>query len=353
MKVGMDVPAAVELYAVHLTMRESIQSGQTVASYCSAVVKMLKDEGIVHDPKAEVYTPRVSNIIAGFSRICEAKKPEKRFCVRICYCFAQYMWVINRIRQKFNNQPAFMCELLGFAAFHWAAAPRIGEMLHAPITAAMASRLQDLGRLLDLERPKGIMTANVAFIYDGGKPPVPSGHHPPAGAIGVAFFALGKKNEVGILGCRGYPAVPAGVDQKYCPVALFNAAVTRFAPEQAGYLFDAWPTKRFLIRDLTSVMKEVAFAHGLDPNRFTPHCSRIGAIKHLQKHGISGHLQALHLGHGSEASKAAYDHSGFDDLLLLQPALFDPTVGNVDELRFVYMSDKRPFFVQEVPHADE
>jgi len=226
-------------------------------------------------------------------------------------------------------------------------------MLYAPQTAAMTSKLISLGRLTDLERPKGILTANVGFIYAGGKPPVLAGNSPPTGAIGVAFFALGKKNEVGVVGCRGFPAVPADIEQRYCPVALLNIAVTRFTPNKVGYLFDAWPSKSRLIRELTSVMKDVAFANGLDEKRFTPHSSRIGAIKHLQKHGISGHLQALHLGHGSEASKAAYDHSGFDDLLLLQPALFDTSVGNIDELLFVYMPDKRPFFVQEESHADE
>lgn len=84
-------------------------------------------------------------------------------------------------------------------------------------------------------------------------------------------------------------------------------------------------------------MKEVAFANMLDPKRLTSHCTRIGAIKHMQEHDISVHTQAMHLGHSNVSSKAAYDHAGFGDILGLQQALFDSKVGDMDEMRFVYM----------------
>lgn len=337
MKLGMDVPTAIERYVESLSMKQSIQSGQTVASYTSAVVDMLKTEGIVLDPKVEVYTPRVTGIISGFGRLCESKKPERRLRVRLCYCFSQFMLVADHIRLKYQTQGALRDELLAFAGFHWGAAPRINEILHAPRSAGMVVKIQSLGRILDIEKEKGILTNNLAFIYPVGKSPIPAGSRPDEGAIGVGFFTLSKRNNTGITGCRGYPAAPVGVASKYCPVKLLHAMVRLHPPQPGGYLFDSFPNKKRLITELGNAMKEVAYANMLDPKRFTPHCTRIGAIKHMQEHGISGHTQAMHLGHSNESSKAAYDHAGFGDILGLREALFDSKVGDMDEMRFVYM----------------
>lgn len=337
MKPGMDVPTAIERYIEFLTMKKSIQSGQTVASYTSAVVDMLKTEGIVHDPKLEVYTPRVTGIISGFGRLCESKKPERRLRVRLCYCFSQFMLVADHIRLKYQAQGALRDELLAFAGFHWGAAPRINEILHTPLSTGVLDKIHSLGRVAEIEKEKGILTNNLAFIYPVGKPPSPAGNKPDCGAIGVGFFTLSKRNNTGITGCRGFPAAPVGVDDKYCPVKLLHTMVRRHSPQPGGYLFDSFPNKKRLIVELGKAMKEVAYANMLDPKRFTPHCTRIGAIKHMQEHGISGHTQAMHLGHSNVSSKAAYDHAGFGDVLGLREALFDSKVGDMDEMRFVYM----------------
>lgn len=209
MKPGMDVPTAIERYVEFLTMMKSIQSGQTVASYTSAVADTLKTEGIVHDPKLEVYTPRVTGIISGFGRLCESKKPERRLRVRLCYCFSQFMLVADHIRLKYQAQGALRDELLAFAGFHWGAAPRINEILHTPLSTGVLDKIHSLGRVAEIEKEKGILTNNLAFIYPVGKPPTPAGSNPDYGAIGVGFFTLSKRNNTGITGCRGIPLHPS------------------------------------------------------------------------------------------------------------------------------------------------
>ena len=336
MEIGMDIPNAVELYLAELSLDSNIKSGQTLASNCSAVADMLKKEGIVTNTLTEIYVPSVSNMIAGFRQLCESKMPEKRMRSRIGYHFQQFMLVIDHIRKRFVSDQILLIEMLAFAAFHFGAAPRVSEILFKPLGQQEKQRLAALGRDPNLGKAKGVRSDALAFLYEG-KQIVASCHRPPPGAIAVGFFATGKRNTIGVTGLRGFPAAPEEVNKKYCMVKMMLDAARTFSPSPFGYFFDTFPHKACLIKELSSIMKLVALELGLDPKRFNMHCTRVGTISHLQEHGIDAHTQARHLGHASIDSKATYERASFANILGLQKAKYDVNVGNIDELRFVYM----------------
>jgi predicted XRE-type DNA-binding protein len=330
----MDVGYAMEMFVAHVSMKASIKSGQTLASYCSAVVNGLKRRGIVHDPKTEVYTYNVKTAISSFRKECEALQPERRLKVRIAYGYNLFKKVISAIRKVYADQPARAAQSSAYAGLHFGSSARISELMNKKMSEAKKSRLISMNRRLDIERDKGLRSANVGFAYPA-KGPVLAHNRPPRGANAVAFFGFSKRNQAGITGVRGFPANDA--EPEFCPVRMLQEQVAKYPPHHDGFLLNTWPNRATLESDLKWAMKRVAVDNGLDPKRFTPHSTRIGAIMAMQAHGVDERTQALQLGHANFTSKDAYDHSGLTEIRKLASVKYDDKVGPIDEIRFVYM----------------
>jgi len=325
---------AMEMYVAKLSLTPSIQSAQTIASYCSAVVDGLKLNGISHNPKVDIYTFRVTQTIKACAKICTARAPEKRFRTRILYVYNLYMQVMDTLDKSLALCPRRCEQSKTFAAIHFGLSCRIGELIHKPMTENRRTRLILLGCDPSLEREKGLRADCLAFIY-AKKPPIHAFNSPSnKGLTAISFFTTSKKNQAGITGARGCPTNP---NVRYCPVLHLQRMISKYPPTQRGYLFDSWPDKRHLEKDLVAAMRRVACNNGLDPKRFGPHCVRAGTIAAMQAHGAKPREMSIRLGHGSLGSVEAYDNAGIREVLQLQNVIYDERVAPIDEVRFIYM----------------
>jgi hypothetical protein len=263
--------------------------------------------------------------------------------------FKQVMDVLARM---LSSAPARSEQASAFAAVHFGFSCRIGELVHKPVTGARRERLMFLGRNPATEKEKGLRADSLAFIYSKGTPFVHAYNRPGACNLkAIGFFATSKRNQEGKTGARGCPTNP---DPRYCPVVWLQRLVAKYPPSQRDYLFDTWPDKRHLERDLSMAMRRVAIDNGLDPKRFGPHCVRAGTIAAMQAHGSQPRDMAVRLGHSSTSSMSAYDNAGIREVLQLQPIIYDESVAPIDHLQFVYMPGASNFIhIQTQTYSDE